>query len=63
MVGNCKIISKDDFPGKPLCYVQLPSNCTDHITSPKQHGLKMSAEACKHIKGKLYFHHNYKSRI
>ena len=42
--GNCK---KEHPTGKPLCYVTLPSSCSDLRDSGSNPGEKWSFEACK----------------
>ena len=44
--GNCAKVNRFKFGGKPACYVNLPSTCSDIKDSSTDPGKKWSAEAC-----------------
>ena len=47
-VGNCTGKGPEQFNGlRTVCYVNLPSSCTDLVESMTNPGEKLSAEACR----------------
>ena len=43
---NCQYKSEYNSSNSEMCYVALPSNCTDLINSSLYLGFQMSSEAC-----------------
>jgi hypothetical protein len=43
---NCEYKGENEFSNTTMCYVALPSNCTDLINSSLYLGFQMSSEAC-----------------
>ena len=43
---NCQYKGENDFSIPEMCYVVLPSNCTDLVKSSLYLGFQMSSEAC-----------------